>query len=38
MRLKALESNELSVEYNKAGFEVGTRSTNRCSSIIKRII
>ena len=24
---KALESNELSVEYNKAGFEVGTRST-----------
>ena len=24
---KALESNELSVQYNKAGFEVGTRST-----------
>ncbi|MFL2549050.1 MAG: TolC family outer membrane protein [Gammaproteobacteria bacterium] len=24
---KALESNELSVKYNKAGFEVGTRST-----------
>ena len=24
---KASESNELSVEYNKAGFEVGTRST-----------